>query len=137
MLRSGRHRRLVSGHIMRQLEMVSTRSIAYRTRPTTPQLRRHFVFVSDLEPRCCFWKGEIRRETPVLFKLDDVSLVEGVVDLAFREDTDEFRGWTVVDFKTDREFGAASDRYSAQVSVYSAAVQAATGLLSRGILLVV
>ena len=82
-------------------------------------------------------KGEIRRETPVLLTLDDGSLVEGVVDLAFREDTDEFSGWTVVDFKTDREFVAASDRYSAQVSVYSAAIQAATGLLSRGILLVV
>jgi ATP-dependent helicase/nuclease subunit A len=82
-------------------------------------------------------KGEIRRETPVLLTLDDGSLVEGVVDLAFREDSDEFSGSTVVDFKTDREFVAASDRYSAQVSVYSAAIQAATGLLSRGILLIV
>ena len=82
-------------------------------------------------------KGEIRRETPILLTLDDGSLVEGVVDLAFREDTAEFRGWTVVDFKTDREFGAASDRYSAQVAIYSAAIQAATGLPSRGILLVV
>jgi ATP-dependent exoDNAse (exonuclease V) beta subunit len=82
-------------------------------------------------------KGEIRRETPVLFKLDDGGLVEGVVDLAFREDTTEFVGWTVVDFKTDREFVVASDRYSAQVSVYSAAIQVATGLLTRGFLLVV
>ena len=82
-------------------------------------------------------KGEIRRETPVLLTMDDGSLVEGVVDLAFREDTDEFRGWTVVDFKTDREFGAASDRYSAQVSMYAEAVYRATGLSSRGILLVV
>jgi ATP-dependent helicase/nuclease subunit A len=81
--------------------------------------------------------GGIRRETPVLFKLDDGSLVEGVVDLAFREDTDEFRGWTVVDFKTGREFGAASDQYSAQVSMYAEAVHRATGLSSRGVLLVV
>ena len=36
-------------------------------------------------------KEEIRRETPVLLTLDDGSLVEGVVDLAFREDTDEVR----------------------------------------------
>jgi ATP-dependent helicase/nuclease subunit A len=82
-------------------------------------------------------KGKIRRETPVLLTLDDGSLVEGVVDLAFREDSDEFSGWTVVDFKTDREFVAASERYSAQVSVYSAAIQAATGVPSRGILLII
>jgi ATP-dependent exoDNAse (exonuclease V) beta subunit len=69
--------------------------------------------------------------------LDDGSLVEGVVDLAFLEGTPEFTGWTVVDFKTDREFLASSDRYSAQVALYSAAMQAATGLASRGILLVI
>ena len=82
-------------------------------------------------------KGEIRRETPVLLTLDDGGLVEGVVDLAFLEDTPEIAGWTVVDFKTDREFATSSDRYTAQVSAYSAAIQAATGLPSRAILLVV
>ena len=61
-------------------------------------------------------KGEIRRETPVLLTLDDGGLVEGVVDLAFLEDTPEFAGWTVVDFKTDREFATSSDRYTAQVT---------------------
>jgi ATP-dependent exoDNAse (exonuclease V) beta subunit len=82
-------------------------------------------------------KGELRRETPVLLALDDGSLVEGVVDLAFREDTPEFIGWTVLDFKTDREFATSSDCYTAQVSFYSEAIRAATGLPSRGILLVV
>jgi ATP-dependent helicase/nuclease subunit A len=82
-------------------------------------------------------KGEIRRETPALLTLDGGSLIEGVVDLAFREDTDEFSGWTVVDFKTDRQFGAASDQYSAQLCMYAEAVHRATGLNSRGILLVV
>jgi ATP-dependent helicase/nuclease subunit A len=82
-------------------------------------------------------KGELRRETPVLLTLDDGSLVEGVVDLAFREETPDFTGWTVLDFKTDREFTTASDRYTAQVRVYSEAIRAATGMLSRGILLVV
>jgi ATP-dependent exoDNAse (exonuclease V) beta subunit len=82
-------------------------------------------------------RGELRRETPVLLRLDDGSLVEGVVDLAFREDTSDFSGWTVLDFKTDREFGALTDRYTAQVAAYSDAVQAATRLLSRGILLIV
>jgi ATP-dependent helicase/nuclease subunit A len=82
-------------------------------------------------------EGKLRRETPVLLTLDNGSLVEGVVDLAFREDTPDFIGWTVLDFKTDREFATSSDRYTAQVSAYSEAIQAATGLLSRGIVLVV
>jgi ATP-dependent exoDNAse (exonuclease V) beta subunit len=82
-------------------------------------------------------RGELRRETPVLLTLDDGSLVEGVVDLAFREDTPEFTGWTVVDFKTDRELATASDRYIAQVTLYAEAISAATGLPARGRLLVV
>ena len=69
--------------------------------------------------------------------MDDGGLVEGVVDLAFLEDTPEFAGWTVVDFKTDREFATSSDRYTAQVTAYSAAIQAATGLPSRAILLII
>jgi ATP-dependent helicase/nuclease subunit A len=81
-------------------------------------------------------KGGLRRETPVLLTLDDGSLSEGVVDLAFREDTPDFAGWTVVDFKTDREFAVSSARYIAQVRVYSEAVGAATGSPARGIVLV-
>jgi len=81
-------------------------------------------------------KGRLRRESPVLLRLDDGSLVEGTVDLAFQEDTSDFVGWTVVDFKTDREFEATSERYIAQVSVYSEAVSAATGSPARGIILV-
>jgi ATP-dependent helicase/nuclease subunit A len=82
-------------------------------------------------------KGELRRETPVLIALDDGSLVEGVVDLAFKEDTPDFVGWTVIDFKTDREFATSSDQYKAQVSVYSEAIGKSTGSLSRGVPMVV
>ena len=64
-------------------------------------------------------KGELRRETPIILTLDDGGLVEGVVDLAFREDTPDFDGWTVLDFKTDREFARSSEIYTAQVSLYS------------------
>lgn len=81
-------------------------------------------------------RGGVRRETPVLLTLDDGSLVEGVVDLAFREDTPDFAGWTVVDFKTDREFAGSSAGYLAQVRVYSEAIAMATGSPARGILLV-
>ena len=82
-------------------------------------------------------KREIRRETPILLKLENGSLIEGVVDLAFRDDTPDFSGWTVIDFKTDREFAMASDRYKAQVATYAGAIQTATGMDSRGILLVI
>ena len=46
-------------------------------------------------------RGACRRETPVTLTLDDGTLVEGVVDLAFEEDG----AWIVVDYKTDREIG--------------------------------
>jgi ATP-dependent exoDNAse (exonuclease V) beta subunit len=80
-------------------------------------------------------RGQLRRETPVLLRRDDGSLVEGTVDLAFYEDTSDFVGWTVVDFKTDREVEAMSV-YIAQVKVYSEAISAATGSQARGIILV-
>jgi ATP-dependent helicase/nuclease subunit A len=79
----------------------------------------------------------LRRETPVMLTLEDGGLVEGVIDLAFRDDTPDFTGWTVVDFKTDREFDEASSRYIAQAQVYAKAVGAATNLRTRGVLLVV
>lgn len=80
--------------------------------------------------------GGLRRETPMLIKLPDESLVEGVIDLAFREETPEFSGWTIVDFKTDREFAGSTDRYVAQVQLYSDAVAKATSASVRGIVLV-
>lgn len=82
-------------------------------------------------------KGEIRRETPVLLALGDGSMAEGVLDLAFREQTPEFDGWTVVDFKTDREFSTAPDQYRAQVGLYPQAVKMATSLPARGIILAI
>jgi ATP-dependent helicase/nuclease subunit A len=80
-------------------------------------------------------KGKLRRETPVLLRRYDGSLVEGTVDLAFHEDTSDFVGWTVVDFKTDREVEAMSV-YIVQVRVYLEAVSAATGSPARGVILV-
>ena len=41
------------------------------------------------------------------------------------------------DFKTDQEFSVATSHYIAQVGLYVRAVQAATGLPARGIILVV
>jgi ATP-dependent exoDNAse (exonuclease V) beta subunit len=81
-------------------------------------------------------KGGLRRETPVLLAIYDRGLVEGVVDLAFREDTSDFAGWTVVDFKTDSEVDEFSARYIAQVRLYTHAVSMATSSPARGIVLV-
>jgi ATP-dependent exoDNAse (exonuclease V) beta subunit len=71
-----------------------------------------------------------RRETPVTLGEED-GLTEGVVDLAFREG----EVWTVVDFKTDRELAESLPLYRRQVSLYAAAIAAATGQPARGVLL--
>ena len=58
-------------------------------------------------------RGACRRETPVTLTLEDGTLVEGVVDLAFEEDGE----WTVVDYKTDREIATAGeDQYRRQLA---------------------
>ena len=75
---------------------------------------------------------ECRREDPVVHRLDDGTLLEGVVDLAFRDGD----GWTVVDFKTDAR-PESHPQYGAQVRLYCRAITAATGLPARGALLAV
>jgi ATP-dependent exoDNAse (exonuclease V) beta subunit len=79
----------------------------------------------------------LRRETPVQHYRHDGMLIEGVVDLAFQEITPEFNGWTVVDFKTDREIEKAENQYRAQVAAYVDAVRISTASPARGFLLVV
>jgi ATP-dependent exoDNAse (exonuclease V) beta subunit len=76
-------------------------------------------------------RSELRRETPVWLRLEDGSLAEGVVDLAFREDG----AWTVVDFKTDAELAASRAAYERQVRLYAAAVAAATGETAHPVLM--
>jgi ATP-dependent exoDNAse (exonuclease V) beta subunit len=76
----------------------------------------------------------LRRETPVLARLPDDRIVEGVVDLAWRE---AGAGWTVVDFKTDVELGERRDAYAHQVRLYAEAIERASGEPARGLLLVV
>jgi ATP-dependent exoDNAse (exonuclease V) beta subunit len=81
--------------------------------------------------------GGLRRETPILLRRADGTLAEGIVDLAFREGTSDFTGWTVVDFKTGGEFEANKATYTAQVALYVEAIERATKLPTRGILFVV
>jgi ATP-dependent exoDNAse (exonuclease V) beta subunit len=79
----------------------------------------------------------LRRETPVLLRRADGTLAEGTVDLAFRDETADFNGWTVVDFKTGAEFEANQASYTVQVALYAEAIGKATSLPTKGILFVV
>jgi ATP-dependent exoDNAse (exonuclease V) beta subunit len=76
-----------------------------------------------------------RRETPMVLAREDGSLVEGVLDLAFRETEGGVPVWTVVDFKTDVEIVGRREAYEQQVGLYAKAVSAATGEKARGVLL--
>jgi ATP-dependent helicase/nuclease subunit A len=75
--------------------------------------------------------AEIRRESPVLVRLEDGSNVEGVADLAFKE----AENWTVVDFKTDSEIARHLDEYRTQLGLYVRAIRASTGCPASGVLL--
>jgi len=75
---------------------------------------------------------DCRREEPVVHRLEDGTLLEGVVDLAFREGGE----WVIVDFKTDAR-PDSHPQYAAQLQLYCRAITAATGLPARAALLAV
>ena len=75
--------------------------------------------------------GRCYRETPVTLRLEDGSLVEGHVDLAY----ETAGSMVVIDFKTDRELQGALDRYRRQVQIYASAIAAATGRPARAVLM--
>jgi ATP-dependent helicase/nuclease subunit A len=78
--------------------------------------------------------GQCRRELPLGLRLEDGSVLDGVVDLAFAE----AEGWTVVDFKTDLGVAEGSRAaYEEQVRLYARAISAATARPARGVLLYV
>jgi ATP-dependent exoDNAse (exonuclease V) beta subunit len=76
----------------------------------------------------------VERETALMTRSEDGSILEGVVDLAFLE---KGAGWTVVDFKTDVEIAARKDDYVRQIDAYARAIAAATGQPAKGALLAV
>jgi ATP-dependent helicase/nuclease subunit A len=75
--------------------------------------------------------GDCRRETPVTMRQDDGLVIEGVVDLAFKQEGT----WVIVDFKTDRELGRTLDVYQRQVQLYAQMVAHATGEPTRSVLM--
>ena len=89
---------------------------------------RHALFdrirAADTAKRCF-------RELPIIWKAPDGSLVEGTMDLVFEE-----AGRTVVlDFKTDRELDADTDRYRRQLAIYCKALAALKGKPTHGVLM--
>ncbi|AUX38722.1 ATP-dependent deoxyribonuclease subunit A [Sorangium cellulosum] len=80
-------------------------------------------------------RGACERETPLLLRLPDGTLVEGVVDLSFRESVGDVGIWTVIDFKTGSDAGTAHAAQEAQVRLYVEAIAEATGERARGVVL--
>ena len=71
--------------------------------------------------------AERHRELPVMVPLENLTLVDGRIDLAWRYEN----SWTVVDYKTDRR----EKRNVAQVQLYALALQRSTNLPVPGIVL--
>ena len=79
-------------------------------------------------------RGECRRECAVTHVLEDGRVLEGVIDLAYRQNG----AWVIVDFKTDVTLGDERRiAYGRQVAAYAAAVSQATGEPTRALLLMV
>ena len=75
--------------------------------------------------------GRCRREAPLTVRMEDGTLLESVVDLAFLEDG----SWQVVDFKSDPDLERLLEGYRRQVALYAAGITQATGLPTKGTIL--
>jgi len=60
----------------------------------------------------------VRRELPIMLKLDAGRVLEGVIDLAFEAEG----SWHIVDFKTDADLERNRARYTRQLEWYALAV---------------
>jgi ATP-dependent helicase/nuclease subunit A len=78
-------------------------------------------------------EGRCHREAPFVLRLDDGRMLEGEMDLTYR-DAD---GWVVVDFKTDASVDSRRERYEAQLSWYVFALGRIKDQTCRGILMAV
>ena len=80
--------------------------------------------------RAAAQRGDCRREAPVSMRADDGVLIEGTVDVAFRQ----AGVWTVIDYKTDRdleEAGGAIEVYRRQVALYARQVALYAEMITR------
>jgi ATP-dependent exoDNAse (exonuclease V) beta subunit len=102
--------------------------------------RRHGVTGADCEAAATVTRSALERiaelvpkgarrlrEMPLLVRLEDGTLVDGRIDFAWSDGS----RWTVIDYKTDRR----ERRRAGQLQLYALALQQATGLPARGIVL--
>jgi ATP-dependent exoDNAse (exonuclease V) beta subunit len=74
--------------------------------------------------------ARIHRELPLMYRLEDGRLLEGVADLAFLEDG----AWTLIDFKTDADLAPRRTHYESQLRWYALALTRLTGQPVRCVL---
>jgi ATP-dependent exoDNAse (exonuclease V) beta subunit len=67
--------------------------------------------------------ARVNRELPLMYRLEDGRVLEGVADLAFLKN----QAWTLVDFKTDADIAARRAHYEAQLRWYALALSRLTG----------
>jgi ATP-dependent exoDNAse (exonuclease V) beta subunit len=123
--------------VVRRMAALHGRAVSASTREV--EAATHAVLAALAHPlllRAAESKG-VRRECPVLTKLEDGALVEGFVDLAFRDDSAGAPVWELVDFKTDLELEANRAVYEAQLELYAKGIAEATGEPVRATLLLV
>jgi hypothetical protein len=81
---------------------------------------------------------ELRREIPVMSRRPDGTLIEGVVDLAYRTAENGRARWTVVEIKTDSADAAGvPPEHHAQLGLYVEAISVATGEPADGLIALV
>jgi ATP-dependent helicase/nuclease subunit A len=73
----------------------------------------------------------VLRESPISARLADGAVLDGVIDLAFRD----ANGWTVVDFKTSEDLEQHRRRHEAQLGLYAEALERTAGGPVRAVLL--
>ncbi|MDP1822808.1 MAG: UvrD-helicase domain-containing protein [Archangium sp.] len=75
--------------------------------------------------------ADVRREVSLVDHLEDGTIVEGAIDLAYELDG----VWRIVEFKTDASIEENRPQYEAQTQAYVRAIHAATGKPARGVIL--
>jgi ATP-dependent helicase/nuclease subunit A len=75
--------------------------------------------------------ARLHREYPLVLKLEDGRVIEGVLDLAFVENDE----WVIVDFKTDADTSERRTRYERQLQWYGFALRQLTKIPAHAWLL--